>query len=61
MRITDLLKADGIKIGSAASSKMAAIDELVALHDKCGNLKDVAAYKEGILKREEMEIGRAHV
>ncbi len=54
MRITDLLKADGIKIGSAASSKMAAIDELVALHDKCGNLKDVAAYKEGILKREEM-------
>ena len=54
MRITDLLKADGIKIGSAASSKMAAIDELVALHDKCGNLKDVVAYKEGILKREEM-------
>ena len=54
MRITDLLKADGIKIGSSASSKMAAIDELVALHDKCGNLSDVAAYKEGILKREEM-------
>ena len=54
MRITDLLKADGIKLNSAVSTKSAAIDELVALHNKCGNLKDVAAYKEGILKREEM-------
>jgi len=54
MRITDLLKADGIKLNSQVSSKSAAIDELVDLHEKCGNLKDVAAYKEGILKREQM-------
>lgn len=54
MRITDLLKAEGIGLGVKVSSKRDAIDTLVALHDKCGNLKDVAAYKEGILKREEM-------
>ncbi len=54
MRITDLLKANAIKLNAAPSSKQAAIDLLVSLHDKAGNLKDVAAYKEGILKREEM-------
>ena len=54
MRITDLLKADAIQLGAKVSSKSAAIDTLVALHDKSGNLKDAAAYKEGILKREEM-------
>ena len=54
MRITDLLKAEAIQLGAKVSSKSAAIDTLVALHDKCGNLKDAAAYKEGILKREEM-------
>ena len=54
MRITDLLKKQGISLGVAASSKSDAIDQLVALHDKCGNLSDVKAYKEGILKREEM-------
>ncbi len=54
MRITDLLKAEAIQLGAKVSSKSAAIDTLVALHDKSGNLKDAAAYKEGILKREEM-------
>ena len=54
MRITDLLKADAIQLGAKVSSKSAAIDTLVALHEKSGNLKDAAAYKEGILKREEM-------
>ena len=54
MRITDLLKSDGVKLNVKVSSKAAAIDELVALHDKCGNLSDVAAYKEGILAREKM-------
>lgn len=54
MRITDLLKANGIKLNAKVSTKSAAIDELVALHEKCGNLSDVAVYKEGILKREEM-------
>ena len=54
MRITDLLKKDGIVLGAAPADKRAAIDQLVALHEKCGNLLDVEAYKEGILKREEM-------
>lgn len=54
MRITDLLKADGIRLGAKVSTKSDAIDCLVKLHEKCGNLKDVAAYKEGILKREQM-------
>ena len=54
MRITDLLKKQGISLGVSAKDKRDAIDQLVALHDKCGNLKDAAAYKEGILKREEM-------
>ena len=54
MRITDLLKKQGIEIGAAVKDKAAAIEKLVALHEKCGNLKDRKAYKEGILKREEM-------
>ena len=54
MRITDLLKKQGIEIGAKVKDKPEAIEKLVALHDKCGNLKDRKAYKEGILKREEM-------
>ena len=54
MRITDLLKPSAIALGVKAADKQAAIDQLVALHEKSGNLKDVKAYKEGILKREEM-------
>ena len=54
MRITDLLKKQGIEIGASVKDKAAAIEKLVALHEKCGNLKDRKAYKEGILKREEM-------
>ena len=53
MRITDLLKLQAIQVNAKVSTKSEAIDALVALHDKCGNLKDVAAYKAGILKREE--------
>ena len=56
MRITDLLKKDGIVLGAAPADKRAAIDQLVALHEKCGNLLDTEAYREGILKREEMGI-----
>ena len=53
MRITDLLKREGIMVNANVSTKSEAIDTLVKLHDKCGNLNDVAAYKAGILKREE--------
>ena len=54
MRITDLLKKQAIEIGVSVKDKSEAIEKLVSLHDKCGNLKDREAYKEGILKREEM-------
>lgn len=54
MRITDLLKKNGIALNVNVSDKSTAINKLVSLHEKCGNLKDTAAYKEGILKREEM-------
>ncbi len=54
MRITDLLKPQGIALGVAVADKRAAIDKLVALHEKCGNLTDVAAYKQGIIAREDM-------
>ena len=54
MCITDLLKSSAIALGVKAADKQAAINQLVALHEKSGNLKDVKAYKEGILKREEM-------
>ncbi|MCD8026709.1 MAG: fructose-specific PTS transporter subunit EIIC [Clostridiales bacterium] len=52
MRIIDLLKKNGIALNVKAESKSEAIDKLVALHEKCGNLNDSAAFKEGILKRE---------
>ena len=54
MRITDLLKKEGIRIGASPADKPAAIEELIALHEACGNLLDTAAYREGILKREAM-------
>ena len=54
MRITDLLKKEGIRIGAAPADKAEAIEQLVALHGSCGNLNDTAAYREGILAREAL-------
>lgn len=54
MRITDLLKKEGVVLGAAPADKRAAIDQLIALHEKCGNLNDVQLYTDGILKREDM-------
>ena len=53
MRITDLLKSNAIELGVSLASKDEAIDKLIALHEKAGNLKDPAKFKEDILKREE--------
>lgn len=52
MKITDLLKVEGIKVGATATDQMDAIDQLVALQDASGNINDSAAYKQGILARE---------
>jgi PTS system fructose-specific IIC component len=54
MRITDLLNQNGIELGVKADSKEAAIDRLVNLMEKAGNISDKAAYKQDILAREEM-------
>ena len=54
MRITDLLKKEGIRLDTAPADKAEAIEMLVALHEKCGDLNDTAAYREGILAREAM-------
>ena len=42
MRITDLLKSNAIELGVNLASKDEAIDRLIALHEKAGNLKDPA-------------------
>lgn len=52
MRIKDLLRPEAIELGAAAADKEAAIDELIALHGKIGDLNDPAGFKEAILKRE---------
>ena len=52
MKIVDLLKKDAIELNTSVASKSDAIDKLVALHEKAGNLLDVNAYKDAILARE---------
>ena len=53
MRITELLKKDGVSLGVRVDSKDAAINYLVDLHARVGNITDKAIFKEGIEKREE--------
>ena len=52
MKITDLLKKEGIELNAAAADQNAAIDKMIELHSKVGNLKDAGAFKEAILARE---------
>lgn len=54
MRIVDLLNKNSILIGAAPHSKSEAINMLVDLQAKGGNIADITEYKNGILKREEM-------
>lgn len=53
MRIRELLKKEGIALGVKVDSKDAAIDYLINLHVKSGNITDKAEFKKGILAREE--------
>lgn len=53
MRITDLLKEEAIFLHAAPKSKEEAIDTLIGLQEKAGNLSDKTEYKKGILAREE--------
>lgn len=54
MKITDLLKSVSVDVNAAAKSKDEAINHLVDLMDKQGNLKDKEVYKQGIYAREEL-------
>ena len=53
MRITDLLKPEGIKLGGAATSKLDAINQMVDLMAKEGNVVDKEKYRKAVLAREE--------
>ncbi len=52
MKITDLLKKESIITRTQVASREEAIDLLISLHEKAGNLNDREAYKESILARE---------
>ena len=52
MRITDLLRAEGISLHASPADKNQAIDLLVTLQEKAGNLTDPDQYKADILARE---------
>lgn len=54
MRITDLLKKQGIALNAKVSSKDEAIDKLVDLMDASGNLNDKKEYKNKVLERESL-------
>lgn len=54
MRIVDLLIPEAIRLGESVSSKQEAIDKLIVLHEKVGNISDKAIFKEEILKRESI-------
>ena len=53
MRIIDLLKKDAIELNTSAASKSEAIEKMVSLHQKAGNLNDAEVYTKAILAREE--------
>ncbi|WP_026497822.1 PTS fructose transporter subunit IIABC [Butyrivibrio sp. WCD2001] len=52
MKIKDLLSKEGVSLNQTAADQNAAIDLMVALHDKVGNLNDKAAFKDAIVARE---------
>lgn len=54
MRISELLKKESIAIGKKPRDKNAAIDQLVELLAKSGNLKDKGKFKQAILEREKL-------
>lgn len=54
MRISELLQKESIAIGKKPRGKAAAIDQLVELLAKGGNLKDKGKFKQAILEREKL-------
>lgn len=54
MKITDLINKNSIQIKSKVKSKEEAIDELVNLSYKSGNIKDKSTLKKSVLDREKL-------
>lgn len=54
MQICDLLKKTAIKTGVNINSKDEAIEMLIDLHNKAGNITDAEQYKKDILARESL-------
>ena len=54
MRIIDLITKDRILLGASAADKQDAIEKMVELQAKSGNLSDKEVYKQAILAREAM-------
>ncbi len=52
MKISEFIDPRGIKLQVALADQNEAIDQLIALHNSVGNLKDEAGFKEAILARE---------
>ena len=54
MKITDLMNKEAIKIHGHASSKMDAIEQMVSLMYRQGNVSDKEVYKEAVIERENL-------
>ena len=54
MRIIDLITKDRILLGASAADKQDAIEKMVELQAKSGNLSDKEVYKQAFLDREAM-------
>lgn len=52
MKITDLLRKEGIELNGAVSTKAETIDKMVDLMVKTGNIADTDTYKKCVLERE---------
>ena len=52
MKISDLLNLESISLGLELNSKSEAIETLISLHEKAGNLSDKDKFREDILARE---------
>lgn len=54
MKITDLMSKEAIKIHGHASSKMDAIEQMVSLMYRQGNVSDKEVYKKAVIERENL-------
>ncbi len=53
MRITELLDKRSISLNGAPASKKEALDQMIALMEKSGKIRDVEAYRQEVYAREE--------